>query len=237
MLDQKFWERYFKVYDVLNFVIPYQELLEEIAKEAQIRVGDLILEAGVGTGNLALVLKKYGAKVIGLDYSQAALKIYKTKDKEAETILHNLEDLPLPFSDNYFDKIVSNNTLYNISKSKQIEVLEEFKRILKPGGKIVLSNILKSYNPLVIYLDAVRLHFLKFGFISTLKLIFKMLIPTIKVFYYNFYIKREMGKEDKAGFSDVDEQKKLLLQAGFRKVSENKYVFSNQAIMNSAYKL
>jgi ubiquinone/menaquinone biosynthesis C-methylase UbiE len=58
MLTHTFWNRYFKVYDVLNYVIPYQELLKEIVKEVEVKEGDLILDAGVGTGNLALVLNK-----------------------------------------------------------------------------------------------------------------------------------------------------------------------------------
>jgi len=33
MLGNNFWKRYFKVYDVLNLAIPYQELLKEIVRE------------------------------------------------------------------------------------------------------------------------------------------------------------------------------------------------------------
>jgi len=54
MLDSKFWKRYFKVYDVLNLLIPYQELLNTICDELDIKPGEKILEAGCGTGNLAL---------------------------------------------------------------------------------------------------------------------------------------------------------------------------------------
>ena len=44
MLDSKFWKRYFKVYDVLNLLIPYQELLETICDELDIKPGEKILE-------------------------------------------------------------------------------------------------------------------------------------------------------------------------------------------------
>jgi hypothetical protein len=37
MLDAKFWEKYFEVYDVLNLVIPYRELLEKIADKLEIK--------------------------------------------------------------------------------------------------------------------------------------------------------------------------------------------------------
>lgn len=32
MLDTKFWEKYFKAYDVLNVLIPYQELKNEVCQ-------------------------------------------------------------------------------------------------------------------------------------------------------------------------------------------------------------
>ena len=58
MLDSNFWKRYFKVYDVLNLLIPYQELLNTICDELEIRPEERILEAGCGTGNLALKVEE-----------------------------------------------------------------------------------------------------------------------------------------------------------------------------------
>jgi hypothetical protein len=44
MLDARFWKKYFDVYDVLNLLIPYQELLETIFDELEIKPGEKILE-------------------------------------------------------------------------------------------------------------------------------------------------------------------------------------------------
>ena len=53
MLDSKFWKRYFKVYDVLNLLIPYQELLNTICDELDIKPGEKILEEKLrGKGKL-----------------------------------------------------------------------------------------------------------------------------------------------------------------------------------------
>jgi GNAT superfamily N-acetyltransferase len=35
MLAEHFWKRYFKVYDTLNYLIPYQKLLQELEKELE----------------------------------------------------------------------------------------------------------------------------------------------------------------------------------------------------------
>jgi len=235
MLDKNFWKNYFEVYDVLNLSISYQELLDEILKEIDIKNGDLVLDAGGGTGNLSILLKNKGANVINLDFCQEALDIYKKKDPNAIIVLSDLTQR-LPFSDNYFDKIVSNNAIYNIDREKRMEIIKEFKRVLKPGGKIVISNLKKGFSPLKIYIDTVRKSLKKLGVLNTIKLLTNMFIPTIKMFYYNFFIQREY-KLKADNFFDFNEQKDLLEKAGFTNISETKLVYAGQGIVNSGQKL
>ncbi|MCS7184041.1 MAG: methyltransferase domain-containing protein [Patescibacteria group bacterium] len=234
-LPPKFWKKYFKEYDILNYLIPYQELLEIILKELDPNEGELILDAGVGTGNLAIMIKEKGARVVGLDFSEEALDIYKQKDKEAIIILHNLEE-KLPFDDNYFDKIVSNNTLYNIPREKRLEVFKELYRVLKPGGLIVVSNIHKNFKPFQIYIDGIKKSIKKFGLIKGLCLVIKLIIPTIKILYYNRIIQK-IHKFDNQNLFDYQEQKELLEKSNFKNISETVFVYSNQGILNKAYKL
>lgn len=232
MLDSNFWKNYFKVYDVLNLLIPYRELLETICDELEIKPGEKILEAGCGTGNLALKIKERGAEVVGLDNCKEALDIYHKKDPKAELVLADLAK-KLPFPDSYFDKIASNNTLYAIPKEKQLSVLKELHRILKFGGKIVLSNTKRGWKPGKIYSRGIKENLKKEGVFSTFLKLIKLIIPTLKIFYYNYQIK----KKSQYYFCDFNEQKGLLEQTGFRKVSETKLVYAEQAILNSAYKL
>ena len=46
MLDSNFWKNYFEVYDFLNLLPPYQELLSDICQALEIKKGEKILEAG-----------------------------------------------------------------------------------------------------------------------------------------------------------------------------------------------
>ena len=229
MLGSDFWKNYFKVYDVLNLLIPYQELLEIICNELEIKPGDKILEAGCGTGNLVLKIKEGGAKVTGLDNCKEALDICHKKCPEL--ILADLEK-NLPFADGYFDKISSNNTLYAVSRDKRDQLMKEFLRILKPGGKIVLANPREGWKPRKIYLRGIKDNIEKEGGWTTITKVIKMIIPTIKMFYYNHLIQKEVNYY----FFGLNEQKVLLQKAGFTNISETKSVYANEGIMNSAYK-
>lgn len=231
MLNSKFWARYFKVYDVLNLLIPYQELLETICDELEIKPGERILEAGCGTGNLALKIKERRVEVIGLDNCQEALDIYRKKDPTAKLVLADLRE-KLPFPDNYFDKIASNNTLYIIPKEKQLGVLKELHRILKPGGKIVLANLKKGWKSGKIYIKGVKENLKRERFFLTVMKILKLIPPTLRIFYYNYLIK----KESQYYFFTSNEQKDLLKRAGFKNVSETKLIYADQGILNSGFK-
>lgn len=231
MLDYKFWEKYFEVYDVLNLLIPYRELLDTICNELDIKKGEKILEAGCGTGNLSLEMNKRGAEVIGLDNCKEALEIYQKKNLKAKTILADLTK-ELPFSNEYFDKIACNNTLYAIPRDKQLAILKEFYRVLKPNGTIVLVNPKVDWKPFKIYLDGIKRMFQKNGFSKSVYRIFRAAAPTIKILHFNNLIEKEIDYH----FFEFDEQKNLFQKANFSKVAEPKYVYAEQCILSSARK-
>jgi len=235
MLDSKFWAKYFKVYDILNLLIPYQELLGTICEELEIKPGEKILEAGCGTGNLALKIKERGGEVIGLDNCQEALDIYLKKDPTAKVVLADLRE-KLPFPDNYFDKIACNNTLYIIPKEKHLETLKELYRILKLDGKIVIVNPHEKNKIFKIYIAGITASLRKNGLITTLRKIIQFLPDTIKIFYYNYFIDKEM-RCGKYHFLNGKVQKELLNSAGFKNISDGKLIYANQNILFSARKI
>ncbi len=66
MNNKVFWEKYFRTYDVLNKAIPYQKLMEDLIRVYEPKRGDLIFDAGSGTGNLCIRLKECGSKRVQL---------------------------------------------------------------------------------------------------------------------------------------------------------------------------
>jgi ubiquinone/menaquinone biosynthesis C-methylase UbiE len=234
-VDNKlFWEKYFRTYDLLNEAIPYQKLMQSLTEACEVQKGDLILDAGSGTGNLCLRLKEQGAKPIGFDFSEKAIEIHRRKDKDANVILGNLTNM-LPFLDNVFDKVVSNNVLYTINRNIRLNVMREFQRILKLNGKLVIANVHNKFNPLLIFIDHFRLSIKSKGLLRTVVDLQNKAIAIAKMFYYSY---RLIG-EDRGGkyaFMEEDEQRSLLLQAGFRNVPATIKSYSNQSYMDIGIK-
>jgi len=110
-----------------------------LAIQAADRIGGRILEVGVGTG-IALPLYSPNLKIVGIDLSADML----AKAKERARTLPNVEGLSvmdaqrLCFPDESFDAVVAQ---YFITTTPDPHAaLNEFKRVLKPGGEIILVN-------------------------------------------------------------------------------------------------
>ena len=143
--DVNSWGGYARCYDVLNSLKPYQDLQTTVIN---LLSESLILDAACGTGNLPYWLKKNRKKVnsmiIGLDFSNEMLALAREKNQEKyfTFIKHDL-NRDIPFANEYFDQIVSVNTLYTLENPAR--VLFEFYRILKRGGRLILVNPKKGY--------------------------------------------------------------------------------------------
>jgi ubiquinone/menaquinone biosynthesis C-methylase UbiE len=117
------------------------ELILDLLKPKQ---GEIILDAGCGTGIFTLDILKVSSQVIGLDLSlpmliQAGRKL---KGYPFQMVLGNM--LNLPFLEDSFDKVVSLTALEFIEDAKG--AAEELFRVTKKGGCIVMAT-LNSLSP------------------------------------------------------------------------------------------
>jgi ubiquinone/menaquinone biosynthesis C-methylase UbiE len=233
-LDTNFWKKYFEVYDMLNELIPYQELMETLSDELQIKPGDRVLDAGSGTGNLAIRLKERGASVVGIDFSPEGIARHKIKDPEAKLVLGDLSER-LPFDNESFDKVVSNNAVYAIKKELQPDVFEEFYRIIKPGGMLVVSNVKTTFKPLKVYFNHFGRSVKMSGRWVTLRRLLKLLPSLLKMLYYNILIQRE-NKIGNYNMFSPKEQYSMIKNAGFKQIKEDTLTYAGQAIFNVGIK-
>ena len=99
--------------------------------------GKEVLDAGAGTGRIALRLHTAGAKVTALDLSPEMLAKLHQKNSEIEVVEGDMEHMP--FEDEKFDMIFSSLALVHLKKVEPF--LDECYRVLKDDGKVVLVNI------------------------------------------------------------------------------------------------
>lgn len=131
-------------YDGLNRVISFGidvKWRKKVLKLVAAQKPERILDIATGTGDLAILMAKTGAKeIIGADISEGMMEVGRKKLKEKklddriQLVYGDSENLP--FEDNHFDAIT---VAFGIRNFETLEKgLAEILRVLKPGGIFVI---------------------------------------------------------------------------------------------------
>jgi len=105
------------------------------------RIGGRILDVGIGTG-ISLTDYKPTNRIVGVDYSEPMLR--KAHERVAQHKLGHVEALAvmdaqhLGFPDACFDAVVAQYVITTVPDPEA--TLDEFVRVTRPGGEIILVN-------------------------------------------------------------------------------------------------
>jgi ubiquinone/menaquinone biosynthesis C-methylase UbiE len=133
---------------------PWGGLAESKARKkalalADIRSGESILEVAVGTGLLfqELLRANPDGSNVGIDLTPAMLAKARTKAERLGAKNYQLavgDAYDLQFPDHAFDLLVNSYMFDLLPEQDFPRVLAEFKRVLKPNGRLVLINMTKA---------------------------------------------------------------------------------------------
>lgn len=111
--------------------------------------GRRVLDAGCGSGPLLEALRVRGAVVAGFDSSAAMVGLARERLGEDADLQVADISAPLPFADGTFDDVVVSLVLHYLKD--WTAPLSELRRVLKPGGRLLLSvnhpRLLESSDP------------------------------------------------------------------------------------------
>jgi phosphatidylethanolamine/phosphatidyl-N-methylethanolamine N-methyltransferase len=105
------------------------------------RNGGRILDVGIGTG-ISLIDYSRGSRIVGVDYSEPMLR--RAHERISEHNLAHVEALAvmdaqrLAFADGCFDAVVAQYVITTVPDPEA--ALDEFVRVTRPGGEIILVN-------------------------------------------------------------------------------------------------
>lgn len=146
----------------------------ELIRLAHVTPGARVLEIGCGGGGLLRMLRQTGARVVGVDTLEVALKLAQQRawesgrqgeeEKLSLSPLHRLspslaqvgETITLPFRADSFDAIIGQHVVEHLPDIDA--ALHEWKRLLKPNGRIALATPNALYSDPAHFADADHAH-------------------------------------------------------------------------------
>jgi ubiquinone/menaquinone biosynthesis C-methylase UbiE len=112
------------------------DLLEELPSEPT------VLDVGCGDGERTLA-RLEDAQAVGLDFSRRGLELARENVPTAALVQGDMVDLPL--ADGTVDGITAYHAVFHVDRDRHTDVYREFARILRPGGRVLMTVGTSAY--------------------------------------------------------------------------------------------
>ena len=144
------FDRIAGVYDRMNSVMTagmHHRWRERAVDLAGVGPADRALDVATGTGDLAVALRRRGADVVGLDFSERMLEL--AREKAPDVAFEQGNALALPYGDGEFDAVTVGFGARNFSDLPA--GLREMARVTRAGGRVVVLEITSPQRPPLSY--------------------------------------------------------------------------------------
>ena len=107
-----------------------------------------VLDLCCGTGDLAFLAEASGSRVVGLDFTRPMLDVARARGRAVVRgpVFAQGDAMCLPFPDATFDAVTIGYGLRNVADP--LGCLREVRRVLAPGGRVVVIDFGKPEHPL-----------------------------------------------------------------------------------------
>ncbi len=153
-------------YDSLVWLLSFGKVTtmrKSMLKDAPLKLGDRVLDAGCGTGDLAIAAKSVigsQGEMFGTDASAKMIRVAQKKIQQRAADVNFQVDLieKISFPDNHFDVVMNSLVMHHLPDDLKNKGLTEMYRVLKPGGSIYIvdmqstgaGNIFRRFSDLMI---------------------------------------------------------------------------------------
>ena len=149
--------------ELMTATTAYRSLMDEQLSLLRVAAGDTLLDLGSGTGGFLAAMERRGApagiRVLELDFVREALARARQRASGRFTRRFVAADLQLerwqlPLADGSADGVLASLLLSYLREPAHL--LREIRRVLKPGGRVVVSSLRRDADISRIYVDGVR---------------------------------------------------------------------------------
>jgi len=148
--QRRAWALFAPFYDAVVF--PFAKLREEVAAMVDVPVSGRVLDVATGTGEQAFAFARRGRDVVGIDMSEAMLRIARRKNRYPNVTLELADASALPFVDGSFDASCVSFALHEMPETIRWRVLAEMMRVTKRNGAVVVVDYALPRGPVASWL-------------------------------------------------------------------------------------
>ena len=142
------WASFYDVFANVMTLGHIRRLRALTVNAALLKPGEKILDVGCGTGGVTIPAKlRVGDKgsAAGIDPAPEMIAVAKKKAARAKLEIDFrvgvIESLPYP--DASFDVVTSSLMMHHLPKDLQVKGLAEIRRVLKPGGRLLIADLIR----------------------------------------------------------------------------------------------
>ncbi|MEJ2202261.1 MAG: methyltransferase domain-containing protein [Desulfuromonadaceae bacterium] len=141
------------IYDLVQPLVTLGQearLNQWLAEQIQLPAGAQVLDIGCGTGLLtARIARKHPQlRVMGIDASKPMINVAIRKRATANCHFQQALAEELPFPAAHFELVTSALFFHHVDRELKQRTLQECRRVLKPGGRLLIADMDRPYTPL-----------------------------------------------------------------------------------------